>query len=58
MRTKGSKNLRSKINAIEFEIMLLKEKLRMCDEFELELCKQIESLKFFAENIEKIIKEA
>lgn len=57
MRSKGSKNLKTVLEEIKFEVMLANEKLRMCEEFELEFAKQVESLKFFLKNVENLVKE-
>lgn len=57
VRNKGSKNLKTVLEEIKFEVMLANEKLRMCEEFELEFAKQVESLKFFLKNVENLVKE-
>lgn len=57
MRQKGTKNLKTIIEEIKFEVMLANEKLRMCEEFELEFNKQVESLKNFLKNVENITKD-
>lgn len=52
MRQKGTKNLKTILEEIKFEVMLANEKLRMCEEFELEYTKQVESLKNFLKKVE------
>ena len=57
MRTKGSKNLKTRIEEIEFEMLIVKEKLKMIDEFQLATTDLLKTYKDFFERIVKILEK-
>lgn len=57
MRNKGSKNLKTRIEEIEFEITLVKEKLKMIQEFNLKTTDVLGTYKIFFDKICEILEK-